>query len=154
MIYLSAVGMVNALGNSADEIAANLIAGVAPGMRQRAGWLQGLPEAVLGGVEGELPPVPESFSAHRSRNNQLLLAALAQIRPAVDAAIARVGRDRVAVVLGTSTSGLDEGDEYVRSRSWAIRRAFSPAGLRWTARRIPFRPPAPPARGRSSAVVA
>ena len=114
MIYLSAVGMVNALGNSADEIAANLIAGVAPGMRQRAGWLQGLPEAVLGGVEGELPPVPESFSAHRSRNNQLLLAALAQIRPAVDAAIARVGRDRVAVVLGTSTSGLDEGDEYVR----------------------------------------
>lgn len=83
-------------------------------MRQRAGWLQGLPEAVLGGVEGELPPVPESFSAHRSRNNQLLLAALAQIRPAVDAAIARVGRDRVAVVLGTSTSGLDEGDEYVR----------------------------------------
>lgn len=114
MIYLSAVGMVNALGNSADEIAANLIAGVAPGMRQRAGWLQGLPEAVLGGVEGELPPVPESFSAHRSRNNQLLLAALAQIWPAVDAAIARVGRDRVAVVLGTSTSGLDEGDEYVR----------------------------------------
>ena len=92
MIYLSAVGMVNALGNSADEVAANLIAGVAPGMRQRAGWLQGLPEAVLGGVEGELPPVPESFSAHRSRNNQLLLAALAQIRPAVDAAIARVGR--------------------------------------------------------------
>ena len=79
MIYLSAVGMVNALGNSADEIAANLIAGVAPGMRQRAGWLQGLPEAVLGGVEGELPPVPESFSAHRSRNNQLLLAALALI---------------------------------------------------------------------------
>lgn len=65
-------------------------------------------------MEGELPPVPESFSAHRSRNNQLLLAALAQIRPAVDAAIARVGRDRVAVVLGTSTSGLDEGDEYVR----------------------------------------
>ncbi|WP_193132715.1 beta-ketoacyl-[acyl-carrier-protein] synthase family protein [Enterobacter hormaechei] len=114
MIYLSAVGMVNALGNSADEIAANLIAGVAPGMRQRAGWLQGLPEAVLGGVEDDLPPVPGPFSAHRSRNNQLLLAALAQIRPAVDTAIARVGRDRVAVVLGTSTSGLDEGDEYVR----------------------------------------
>ncbi|QLA68775.1 beta-ketoacyl-[acyl-carrier-protein] synthase family protein [Enterobacter pasteurii] len=118
MIYLSAVGMVNALGNSADEIAANLNAGVAPGMRPRAGWLQGFPEAVLGGVEGELPPIPERFSAHRSRNNQLLLAALAQIRPAIEAAINRAGRDRVAVVLGTSTSGLDEGDENVRlSRS-------------------------------------
>ncbi|EGS1687484.1 MULTISPECIES: beta-ketoacyl-[acyl-carrier-protein] synthase family protein [Enterobacter] len=114
MIYISAVGMVNALGNSADEIAANLNAGIAPGMRHRAGWLQGLPDAMLGGVEGELPPIPDSLAAHRSRNNQLLLAALAQIQPAVEAAIARVGRDRVAVVLGTSTSGLDEGDEYVR----------------------------------------
>lgn len=118
MIYLSAVGMVNALGNSADEIAANLTAGVAPGMRHRTGWLQGVPDAVLGGVEGELPSIPDHLSAHRSRNNQLMLAALAQIQPAVDAAIARVGRDRVAVVLGTSTSGLDEGDAYVRlSRS-------------------------------------
>jgi 3-oxoacyl-[acyl-carrier-protein] synthase-1 len=114
MIYLSAVGMVNALGNSADEIAANLTAGVAPGMRHRAGWLQDVPDAVLGGVEGELPLIPDHLSAHRSRNNQLLLAALAQIQPAVDAAIARVGRDRMAVVLGTSTSGLDEGDAYVR----------------------------------------
>lgn len=114
MIYISAVGMVNALGNSPDEIAANLVAGVAPGMHARTGWLQNLPEAVLGGVEGELPPIPDAFSAHRTRNNQLLLAALAQIQPAVDEAIARVGRDRVAVVLGTSTSGLDEGDEHVR----------------------------------------
>jgi 3-oxoacyl-[acyl-carrier-protein] synthase-1 len=115
MIYISAVGMVNALGNSPDEIAANLTAGVAPGMHARTGWLQGSPEAVLGGVEGELPPIPDALSAHRTRNNQLLLAALAQIQPAVDEAIARVGRDRVAVVLGTSTSGLDEGDEHVRA---------------------------------------
>lgn len=114
MIYISAVGMVNALGNSADEIAANLIAGRAPGMHRRSGWLQGIPDAVLGGVEGELPTIPDGLRAHRTRNNQLLLAALAQIQPAVDEAIARVGRDRVAVVLGTSTSGLDEGDEHVR----------------------------------------
>jgi 3-oxoacyl-[acyl-carrier-protein] synthase-1 len=114
MIYISAVGMVNALGNSADEIAANLTAGIAPGMHRRTGWLQGLPDAVLGGVEGELPPIPDSMSAHRTRNNQLLLAALAQIQPTIDEAIARVGRDRIAVILGTSTSGLDEGDEHVR----------------------------------------
>jgi 3-oxoacyl-[acyl-carrier-protein] synthase-1 len=114
MIYISAVGMVNALGNSADEIAANLTRGVAPGMRSRAGWLQGQQETVLGGVEGELPPIPDHFPAHRSRNNQLLLAALAQIQPTVDDVIARFGRERVAVIMGTSTSGLDEGDEHVR----------------------------------------
>lgn len=114
MIYISAVGMINALGNTTDEIATNLTRGVAPGMRAREGWLQGRPDAVLGGVEGELPPIPEAFSAHRTRNNQLLLAALAQIQPQVDDAIARFGQDRVAVVMGTSTSGLDEGDTHVQ----------------------------------------
>lgn len=113
MIYISAVGMINALGNNTDEIAANLTRGVAPGMRPRAGWLQGHPDAVLAGVDGELPTIPEKFAAHRSRNNQLLLAALAQIQPQVDEAVAQYGRDRVAVVLGTSTSGLDEGDRHV-----------------------------------------
>lgn len=113
MIYISAVGMINALGNSNDEIAMNLARGIAPGMLPRTGWLQGHPHTVLAGVDGELPAIPDTFAAHRSRNNQLLLAALAQIQPQVDDAIAHYGRDRVAVVLGTSTSGLDEGDEHV-----------------------------------------
>lgn len=113
MIYISAVGTLNALGNNNDDVAANLARGAAPGMRPRAGWLSGHPDAVLAGVDGELPPIPDAFSAHRSRNNQLLLAALAQIQPQVDDAIARYGRERVAVVLGTSTSGLDEGDAHV-----------------------------------------
>lgn len=113
MIYISAVGMINALGNNTDEIAANLTRGIAPGMRPRANWLQGHSPAVLAGVDGDLPTIPQQFSAHRSRNNQLLLAALAQIQPQVDDAIARFDRDRIAVVLGTSTSGLDEGDVHV-----------------------------------------
>jgi len=110
MIYIAASGMINALGRTPDDIAANLSAGVAPGMRPREGWLQGEEPAVLGGVDGELPSIPEAFVGHRSRNNQLLLAALEQIQPQVDEAIARFGRDRVAVIMGTSTSGLDEGD--------------------------------------------
>ena len=113
MIYIAAVGMINALGNSNDEIAANLTRGVAPGMRLRSGWLQGGQEAVFAGVDGELPAIPDAFAAHRSRNNQLLLAALAHIQPQVDRAIAQYGRDRVAVVMGTSTSGLDEADKHV-----------------------------------------
>ncbi|MBB1202109.1 beta-ketoacyl-[acyl-carrier-protein] synthase family protein [Enterobacteriaceae bacterium 89] len=109
MIYIAAAGMINALGRTPDEIAANLNAGFAPGMLEREGWLQGK-VAVLGGVDGELPSIPDEFANHRSRNNQLLLAALAQIQPQVDEAIASFGRDRVAVIMGTSTSGLDEGD--------------------------------------------
>lgn len=113
MIYISAVGMINALGNNALEVATNLTRGIAPGMRARAGWLQGNSDAVFGGVEAELPVILDTFAEHHSRNNQLLLAALAQIQAQVDDAIARYGRERVAVVMGTSTSGLDEGDKHV-----------------------------------------
>lgn len=113
MIYISAFGMVNALGNSLSEISQNLTLGVAPGIKERHGWLQGEQAAVLGGVDAELPNIPPEFAAHNSRNNRLLLAALDQIQVPVQQAIAQYGSERVAIVMGTSTSGLDEGDRYV-----------------------------------------
>lgn len=114
MVYISAVGMINALGKDVTEIAANLVGGTSPGMLPREGWIPGQGAVVLGGVDSELPPIPTAFSAHRTRNNQLLLASLSQIQPIVDKAIAQFGRDRIAVVMGTSTSGLDEGDRHVQ----------------------------------------
>lgn len=113
MIYISAIGMLNALGNNTQQIAASLTRGEAPGMQLRHGWLSGDRACWLGRVEGDLPSIPAALSAHNTRNNQLLLAALAQIRPALDAAIAHYGASRVAIVLGTSTSGVDEGDQQI-----------------------------------------
>lgn len=114
MIYFSAVGMVNALGNNNAQIAASLAAGVSPGMSVQEGWLTENRPVWLGAVTGDLPPIPESLSAHRSRNNQLLLAALAQIETPVSEVIARYGHQRVAVIMGTSTSGIAEGEDAVR----------------------------------------
>ncbi|WP_340615935.1 beta-ketoacyl-[acyl-carrier-protein] synthase family protein [Xenorhabdus entomophaga] len=113
MIYISAVGMLNALGNNMDEIAQNLVLGQAPGMYKRSGWLQPDKTCCLGSVDGELPTIPDALYKHNSRNNRLLLAALMQIKPQVDEAIARFGRERIAIIMGTSTSGLDEGDQHV-----------------------------------------
>lgn len=112
MIYISAFGMVNALGNTLDEIAINLQRGHAPGLQTSTEWLIDRQPLVVATVSAELPVVPESLSMHDSRNNRLLLAALSQLKPQVDQAINQFGRDRIAVVLGTSTSGLDEGDRY------------------------------------------
>lgn len=121
MIYLTAAGMVNAMGNRLDDIAANLVAARSPGMAaDKDGWLQ-QGECWVGRVTGELPAMPASLPQHDSRNNRLLLAALAQIRPQVDEAIARYGADRVAVILGTSTSGLDEADRYVSGQNATYR---------------------------------
>lgn len=116
MIYIAATGAISALGATADEVARNLTAGVSPGMRPREGWLTGGRSAVLGGVDGDLPAIPDSLAAHRTRNNQLLLAALAQIQPQVDEAVGRYGAGRVAVIVGTSTSGLHEGDTHASLR--------------------------------------
>jgi 3-oxoacyl-[acyl-carrier-protein] synthase-1 len=113
--YLNACGIICALGNGAGQVKARLYAGQT-GVAMTEQWSQGrvLP---LGRVTDELPPVAHLPVQHRSRNNALALAALAQIRPAVDAAVARYGADRVGVVIGTSTSGIGETEHAIRQHT-------------------------------------
>jgi 3-oxoacyl-[acyl-carrier-protein] synthase-1 len=61
-----------------------------------------------------LPSVSHLSRKARSRNNQLALAALAQIRPAINSAIERYGNERIGIVIGTSTSGIFEGEAALR----------------------------------------
>jgi hypothetical protein len=79
-----------------------------------------------------LPAIPEALgSSLACRNNRLLLAALAQIQPEIDAAIARHGAPRVAVVIGSSTSGIAEGEaalaEKLCNGTWSLDFRLSPA---------------------------
>ncbi|WLH13221.1 beta-ketoacyl-[acyl-carrier-protein] synthase family protein [Pseudomonas hefeiensis] len=108
--YLNALGVVCALGRGKDEVARNLFAGDCSGVRVQDGWVaeRKLPVA---SVPGELACIPQSLIAHRSRNNQLLLEAGLQIRDEIDQAIETYGRARIGVVLGTSTSGIDEASQ-------------------------------------------
>jgi 3-oxoacyl-[acyl-carrier-protein] synthase-1 len=119
--YLNALGLVCALGRDKQEVARNLFAGDCGGMREQAGWVaqRSLP---VGAVQGQLPTLAAEMSRHHSRNNQLLLAATLQIRPDIDSAIQAYGRDRIGVVLGTSTSGIDEASQglahYLREKQF------------------------------------
>ncbi|WP_043762338.1 beta-ketoacyl-[acyl-carrier-protein] synthase family protein [Aeromonas taiwanensis] len=111
--YIAAYGLVSALGAGRDASAEALKAwhdaGVSPLDRHRTPLLDGRLTPV-GQVEDELPAIPSALAPYASRNNQLLLAALAQIRPALDQALATFGRDRVGLVLGTSTAGIGEAE--------------------------------------------
>jgi 3-oxoacyl-[acyl-carrier-protein] synthase-1 len=71
-------------------------------------------ELALGCVRGDLPSVAEWPVVMRSRNNQLAAAAGLQIRDAVAEAVVRYGADRVAVIIGTSTSGIGESEAALR----------------------------------------
>ncbi|MGZ9188058.1 MAG: beta-ketoacyl-[acyl-carrier-protein] synthase II, partial [Candidatus Binatia bacterium] len=106
MIYLSQLGMISPLGNSLDATKRALLELARSGVVLSDDYSPGRP-LPLGRIDGNLPlpPVDEWPLPDRSRNNQVALAALQQIRPAVDSAIERFGGARVGVVIGTSTSG-------------------------------------------------
>lgn len=115
-IHLNAMGVLCALGNGADEVRAALWREDGPhGGEVTDRFTPGRPLHV-----GSLPSAPvlraDMPPSQRTHNNAMLLQALAQIRPEAEAALNRFGTARVAVVLGTSTSGIREGGAAVRAR--------------------------------------
>ena len=105
--YLNALGVICALGRGQADVSRSLFAGDCSGMRAESGWV---PERVLpvAGVPGALATIPLELGQQSSRNNQLLLEAALQIDSEIRQAIQRYGAARVGIVLGTSTSGIDE----------------------------------------------
>ncbi|WP_330215478.1 beta-ketoacyl-[acyl-carrier-protein] synthase family protein [Pseudomonas sp. AM8] len=117
--YLNALGVICALGRGQAAVSRSLFAGDCSGMRAESGWV---PERTLpvGSVHGELATIPTELGQQSSRNNQLLLEAALQIEGEIRQAIHRYGASRVGVVLGTSTSGIDEASrgiaQYLRDQ--------------------------------------
>lgn len=111
-VFLHAMAWLSALGRG-DAARAALFAaqpgGVAPTERYTPGR-----SLHLGCVAQQLPCLEHLPVAHRSRSNALLAAVLPDLRAQVDAALARHGPARIAVVLGVSAAGLHEGQAAAR----------------------------------------
>lgn len=112
MIYCHEVGLINALGNNKAEVIKNL-SNNQTGLIEDDSWLLGKQKTFLGKIDGALPAIPETYPQHNSRNNQLLLATLLQIKNSLDYFIKKYGKDRIAVIIGTSTSGIHEGEKAI-----------------------------------------
>lgn len=106
-LFINAYGVICPLGRGKAEVAAALFAGRADTLSERCDILPDR-SLTVGAVNGALPSVPEGLSGLDCRNNRMMLAALDEISEAVAAAVERHGADRVAVVCGTSTSGISE----------------------------------------------
>jgi len=115
-LYLNALGVVNPLGRAKGDVARNLFAGSRAGLIQRADLLPDRAVRV-GAVDGLLPAIPEPLVRFDCRNNRLTLAALYEIEEAVRAVSSAVGPHRVGVVMGTSTSGIAEGEAAIAHRA-------------------------------------
>ena len=114
--HIQAYGLVCALGQGKDEVSAALVAWQQAGITPLNGERESLSDGRLtpvGRVRAALPAMPAALAPYESRNNRLLLAALAQIQPTLDELKTRLGSDRIAIVLGTSTSGIAEAETAV-----------------------------------------
>jgi len=113
-LFLNCCGVTNALGTGTETVYRAVHASTErPFSPVELEPLQR--EIHVANVQECLPEVPEEFDAYHSRNNQLLLHTLRQIEPQVREGIDRYGADRVGIVIGTSTTGISDGEHALKA---------------------------------------
>jgi 3-oxoacyl-[acyl-carrier-protein] synthase-1 len=113
-LYLSDLGIINALGAGKTAVLNGLLQEDQTGMVPTGPLLTGR-QSLVGTVRDVLHAVPAEFSDYDCRNNRLLVAAVRQIDVAVRNLRSEYGPDRIAVLLGTSTSGIAAGEKAMDS---------------------------------------
>ncbi|HEY9040952.1 MAG TPA: beta-ketoacyl-[acyl-carrier-protein] synthase family protein [Rheinheimera sp.] len=108
---LTALGICCALGQSKQQVWQNAISASRAGMQWRSDLLQSGDAVVVGQVAGQLPDLSAWPAQFQSRNNQLAALAYQQIAAEVAALRQQMGSDRIAVIIGSSTSGIAEGEQ-------------------------------------------
>ena len=109
-LYLADLGIINALGTGKTAVLNGLLQEDQSGMLPTGPLLTGR-ESLVGTVTGPLDELPAEFSEFDCRNNRLLVAAVSQIEEAIRRLRSEYGSERVAVLIGTSTSGIAAGEE-------------------------------------------
>lgn len=113
--WLGTPGIVCALGRGIGAVADAALRSDTQGMQEQDGWIKDR-RIVVGVARAALPDLPAGMPSHYdSRNNRLLMDAARQIEEQLRNAIARHGKSRIGVVLGTSTSGVHENAAYFRT---------------------------------------
>jgi 3-oxoacyl-[acyl-carrier-protein] synthase-1 len=119
MLHLADMGVISALGRGKAETLRRLLEPVdaarpPPGLQPYGPLLTGR-STMVAAVRDDLAPLPPEHGELDCRNNRLLAAALDEIAPAVAALRDRYGPTRIAVVMGTSTSGIASGEDAAES---------------------------------------
>ena len=130
--YIQAVGIVSALGEGLAATRAALMRGDTRGMRIESGWLPD-GNSCVGRVSTELAPLSAQHTEDDCRNNRLLATAFAQIAAPVEKAKDQYGAHRLAVVIGTSTSGIAAGEDAMAAK---VKRGEFPPGFSYRQQEI------------------
>ncbi len=114
-LYLNAMGMVSPLGADKKTTYEALLAGDQSGMVRSDHWTPGATETV-GMIKEEAPSLPSVSPSLNSRNNQYLYQAAQQIDDEIKTVVETYGAHRIAVIIGTSNSGIEESEKAMRYR--------------------------------------
>ena len=127
-VYLHDIGIVCALGTDRAGVGSALLRADAPtGVSATESFSPGR-RLHLGVAAGDWPAPNDVSPALRSRNNALLDGALAQLRPTLQTALAGTAPERIGVVIGSSTSGIAEGEAAIAER---VRSGQMPAAFHY-----------------------
>ncbi|WP_428773790.1 beta-ketoacyl-[acyl-carrier-protein] synthase family protein [Vibrio sp.] len=110
-IYIQDCGFHSAMGYQDTDIHRCLAGSQPANMVQDDQLLNHAQTTVIGRIPHPLASLPNRLGAFDSRNNRLALSALLDIETSVQQAIKQFGADRVAVLVGTSTSGMADGEQ-------------------------------------------
>ena len=115
-LYLSDLGIINALGSGKTAVLNGLLQEDQSGMLPTGPLLTGR-ESLVGTVTEPLEALRAEFSDYDCRNNRLLIAAVTQIEDPIRKLRSDYGPARIAVLVGTSTSGIAAGEEAMDSHT-------------------------------------
>ncbi|SQH74241.1 3-oxoacyl-(Acyl carrier protein) synthase [Shewanella benthica] len=115
-IAISHLGLCTPLGKTAASVLSRLSQGDIGAMKNRTDIIPDA-ETLVGEVTFDLPVIAEHLAKYDCRNNRLLLCAAEQIAARVARAKADWGPQRIAIVIGTSTSGIGAGEDALKVRS-------------------------------------
>ncbi|MEZ8738472.1 beta-ketoacyl-[acyl-carrier-protein] synthase family protein [Photobacterium swingsii] len=116
-LYIHSCGFHSALGLDHHEIHTRLAQGHSPDMQVCDNMLNDGTSTVIGKVSADLAALPIALKAFDTHNNRLAQSALIQIAPNVAQAVAQYGRDRIAVIVGSSTSGIADGETALKAQA-------------------------------------
>ncbi|MCX7564288.1 beta-ketoacyl-ACP synthase [Xanthomonadaceae bacterium XH05] len=115
-VYMNSMGITCALGSGVEAVADALFASDGPRGLTATSRYSPAKELMVGKVPDRLDDLAGFPLQLRGRNNALLHRAYAQIAADVVVARERYGATRIAVILGTSTSGIGEAERAVGRR--------------------------------------
>jgi len=113
-VYLNHLGIVCALGDDPDTIRQRMAVGDPDCLSYTSDFIADR-LLLLGLVEKPLPSLAYFPSQEQTRCNQLLVAAMSQILEAFEQLRNGIDPLRIGIVLGTSTSGISEGEQAINT---------------------------------------